>query len=81
MKRNKICTVLFSVALMFSVVFGAFSFPTGASARVMDENSGTYNAPPKSSDTIKFSVTPGYGHLKVFIKTVANLTYMFHLNM
>lgn len=72
MKQNKLCTVLFSVALMFSVVFAAFSFPMGASARVMDENSGTYNGanynPPKSSDTIKFSVTPGYGHLKVYIK-------------
>lgn len=81
MKRNKICTVLFSVALMFSVVFGAFSFPTGASARVMDENSGTYNAPPKSSDTIKFSVTQDMVTLKCSSKTVANLTYMFHLNM
>lgn len=68
MKKNKLFSVLLSIALMFGFVFTAFSFPTGASAWVMDENSRTTIAHQKSSDYIPFSVTAGYSHLKVYVK-------------
>ncbi|MGH0601197.1 hypothetical protein [Bacillus mycoides] len=72
MKRSKVFSLLLSFALVFGVVFTTLSFPTGASARVMDQDSGTYNGgnyfPQVSSDYIPFKVSEGYGHLKIYIK-------------
>ncbi|WP_336769814.1 hypothetical protein [Bacillus bombysepticus] len=67
MKRNKIVSFFLSLGLVFLVGLSAFSFPTGASAGVKGEDDGTYYT-GKSADQILFDVSPGYGHLKVYVK-------------
>ncbi|PFL43552.1 hypothetical protein [Bacillus cereus] len=76
MKKNKLLSVLFSVALLFGALFTALSFPTGASAKIMDsgeatiDHTSTGDKSGKSSDEVEFSVTPGYGHVKVHLQNL-----------
>ncbi|MEB9685854.1 hypothetical protein BK742_03355 [Bacillus thuringiensis serovar pingluonsis] len=69
MKTTKIFSVLFSLVLICS--FTLFS-PMNISAKVKDSGSGTIDLTNEIEDNnfdeVNFKVSPGYGHLKVYIK-------------
>ncbi|MCH4568614.1 MULTISPECIES: hypothetical protein [Bacillus] len=76
MKKNKLFPVLLSLGLAFGVGgVTALSFPTGASAEVKDMGSDTLYE-KDGIENVKFNVTGGYGHLKVYVKNTgdSNLT-------
>ncbi|SDW03092.1 hypothetical protein SAMN05444487_101131 [Marininema mesophilum] len=64
MKKNKIFSVILSLALVFGVGFTALSFPTTASAKIEDAWEDTiitgYN-----KHTVELSATEGFPYLKV----------------
>ncbi|CAM4264750.1 hypothetical protein BAMA_04825 [Bacillus manliponensis] len=67
MKMKKMAPVLFSLGLAFGVgATATMSFPTNASAEVKDKG-GSPLYETSGYKNIEFSVTGGYGHLKVYI--------------